>query len=163
MIIISAVPLGLSGIVIMFFFTNTYFSIQAAMGAIFLIGIGVSNSVLLLEFILKRIEMGTPFEVAIIEGAQARLRPIMMTALAAIMGLIPMAIGLGKGAEANVPLGRAVVGGQLIGVPLMLIMVPVLFYIFAPAKFRAHVAVNEHEHTHAEAEQVTLEGAEEIT
>ena len=163
MIIISAVPLGLSGIVIMFFFTNTYFSIQAAMGAIFLIGIGVSNSVLLLEFILKRIELGTPFEVAIIEGAQARLRPIMMTALAAIMGLIPMAIGLGKGAEANVPLGRAVVGGQLIGVPLMLIMVPVLFYIFAPAKFRAHVAVNEHEHTHAEAEQVTLEGAEEIT
>jgi multidrug efflux pump subunit AcrB len=145
LIIVSAVPLGISGIILMFYLTNTYFSIQAAMGAIFLIGIGVSNSVLLLEFILKRIEMGAPFEVAIIEGAQARLRPIMMTALAAIMGLIPMAIGMGKGSEANVPLGRAVVGGQLVGVPLMLLMVPVLFYIFAPAKYRQHSAVTQEE------------------
>jgi multidrug efflux pump subunit AcrB len=60
----------------------------------------------------------------------------MMTALAAVMGLVPMAIGLGKGSEANIPLGRAVVGGQLIGVPLMLILVPVLFAVLAPKEMK---------------------------
>jgi multidrug efflux pump subunit AcrB len=143
MIIISVVPLGISGIVVMFFLTDTYFSIQAAMGAIFLIGIGVANSVLLLEFILRRLEAGVPFETAIVEGAQARLRPILMTALAAVMGLIPMAVGLGKGSEANVPLGRAVVGGQIVGIPLMLLMVPVLFALFAPKKYREPASPTE--------------------
>jgi len=136
LIIISAVPLGMTGLVLLFWLTNTYFSIQAAIGAIFLIGIAVANSVLLVEFILQRLHDGAEFEQAIIEGAQARLRPIMMTALAAVMGLVPMAIGLGKGSEANIPLGRAVVGGQLIGVPLMLILVPVLFSILAPKEFK---------------------------
>ena len=132
LIIISAVPLGMTGLVFFFWLTQTNFSIQAAIGAIFLIGIAVANSVLLVEFIVHRQQNGAGLEQAIIEGAQARLRPILMTALAAIMGLIPMAIGLGKGAEANIPLGRGVVGGQLIGVPLMLILVPVLFSILAP-------------------------------
>jgi multidrug efflux pump subunit AcrB len=136
LIIISAVPLGMTGLVALFWLTNTYFSIQAAIGAIFLIGIAVANSVLLVEFILHRAREGVTLEVAIIEGAQARLRPIMMTALAAVMGLVPMAIGLGKGSEANIPLGRAVVGGQLIGVPLMLILVPVLFSILAPKELK---------------------------
>lgn len=136
LIIISAVPLGMTGLVLLFWLTNTYFSIQAAIGAIFLIGIAVANSVLLVEFILHRVHEGAEFEKAIIEGAQARLRPIMMTALAAVMGLVPMAIGLGKGSEANIPLGRAVVGGQLIGVPLMLILVPVLFSILAPKELK---------------------------
>ena len=135
LIIISAVPLGVCGLIVSFYITNTYFSIQAAIGAIFLIGIGVSNSVLLVEFILKRVNQGAVLKTAIIEGAQARFRPIIMTALAAIMGLVPMAIGLGKGSEANIPLGRAVVGGELIGVPLILIVVPILFYVFVPKKY----------------------------
>lgn len=136
LIIISAVPLGMTGLVLLFWLTNTYFSIQAAIGAIFLIGIAVANSVLLVEFILHRLHEGAAFEAAIVEGCQARLRPIMMTALAAVMGLVPMAIGLGKGSEANIPLGRAVVGGQLIGVPLMLILVPVLFAVLAPKEMK---------------------------
>lgn len=136
LVIISAVPLGMTGLVFFFWLTNTYFSIQAAIGAIFLIGIAVANSVLLVEFILQRAKQGAGFETAIVEGAQARLRPILMTALAAVMGLVPMAIGLGKGSEANVPLGRAVVGGQLIGVPLMLILVPVLFSLLAPKEIK---------------------------
>jgi multidrug efflux pump subunit AcrB len=136
LIIISAVPLGMTGLIFLFWLTNTYFSIQAAIGAIFLIGIAVANSVLLVEFILHRIKDGAGFEQGIIEGAQARLRPIMMTALAAVMGLVPMAIGLGKGSEANIPLGRAVVGGQLVGVPLMLILVPVLFSLLAPKELK---------------------------
>src|SRR5262249_17047553 len=130
----SAVPLGMTGLIFLFWLTNTYFSIQAAIGAIFLIGIAVANSVLLVEFIVHRMHDGVPETEAIIQGAQARLRPILMTALAAIMGLVPMAIGLGKGAEANIPLGRAVVGGQLIGVPLMLLLVPVLFAALSPSK-----------------------------
>ena len=136
LIIVSAVPLGMTGLIFLFWLTNTYFSIQAAIGAIFLIGIAVANSVLLVEFIIHRIKDGTEFETAIVEGARARLRPILMTALAAIMGLVPMAIGLGKGAEANIPLGRAVVGGQLIGVPLMLLLVPILFGILAPKEMK---------------------------
>lgn len=136
LVIISAVPLGMTGLIFLFWMTNTYFSIQAAIGAIFLIGIAVANSVLLVEFIVHRLKDGEEFNAAIIEGARARLRPIMMTGLAAIMGLVPMAIGLGKGSEANIPLGRAVVGGQLIGVPLMLILVPVLFSILAPKEMR---------------------------
>jgi multidrug efflux pump subunit AcrB len=136
LVIISAVPLGMTGLVFFFWLTNTFFSIQAAIGAIFLIGIAVANSVLLVEFIIHRGKQGAPLETAIVEGAQARLRPILMTALAAVMGLVPMAIGLGKGAEANVPLGRAVVGGQLIGVPLMLLLVPVLFSLLAPKEMK---------------------------
>lgn len=136
LIIISAVPLGMTGLIFLFWLTNTYFSIQAAIGAIFLIGIAVANSVLLVEFILHRLKDGAGFHQAIIEGSQARLRPIMMTALAAVMGLVPMAIGLGKGSEANIPLGRAVVGGQLIGTPLMLLLVPILFAILAPKELK---------------------------
>jgi multidrug efflux pump subunit AcrB len=143
LVIVSAVPLGITGLIALFWLTNTYFSIQAAIGAIFLIGIAVANSVLLVEFILHRQASGIPKERAVVEGAMARLRPILMTALAAVMGLLPMAIGLGKGSEANIPLGRAVVGGQLIGVPLMLVLVPVLYAMIAPENMST-----ESEHVH---------------
>lgn len=126
-IIMISVPLGLIGIVLMFVLTKTYFSVQAAIGAIFMIGIAVANGVLLIEFIAHHTRENSHFESGIIAGAQARLRPILMTSLAAILGLVPMAIGYGHGAEANIPLGRAVIGGQLFSTLLTLFIVPIIY------------------------------------
>jgi multidrug efflux pump subunit AcrB len=127
LVMMTAVPLGLVGVVVMLFVTRTYFSIQAAIGAIFMIGIAVANGVLLIEFIQHHLSQQKNLEAAIINGACARLRPIVMTSMASVLGLVPMAIGLGHGAEANIPLGRAVIGGQLVATALTLFVVPVLF------------------------------------
>lgn len=132
LIIMISVPLGLVGIVFMLVATHTYFSIQAAIGAIFMIGIAVANGVLLIEFILHHARNPGDLNTNIVAGAKERLRPILMTSLAAILGLIPMAIGLGHGSEANIPLGRAVIGGQFFAALLTLFVVPVLFRCLAP-------------------------------
>ena len=129
LVIMAVVPMGLVGIVVMLAVTKTYFSIQAAIGAIFMIGIAVANGVLLVEFIIQKLNAGEPVEQAIVQGAMARLRPILMTSLASMLGLIPMAIGLGHGAEANIPLGRAVIGGQLLSTFLTLFIVPIIFLL----------------------------------
>lgn len=126
-IIMTAVPLGLIGIILMLLVTHTYFSIQAAIGAIFMIGIAVANGVLLIEFITHHTKQNDQFDNAIIVGAKARLRPIIMTSLAAILGLVPMAIGVGHGAEANIPLGRAVIGGVIFSTLSSLFIVPILY------------------------------------
>lgn len=130
LIIMATVPLGLVGIVLMLLLTNTYFSIQAAIGAIFMIGIAVANGVLLIEFIIHHGKQHEQMNHGIVAGAKARLRPIVMTSFAAILGLVPMAIGLGHGSEANIPLGRAVIGGQLVSMFLTLFVVPVLYRSF---------------------------------
>ncbi|MDR3491395.1 MAG: efflux RND transporter permease subunit [Gammaproteobacteria bacterium] len=127
LIIMTSVPLGLVGIVFMLIVTHTYFSIQAAIGAIFMIGIAVANGVLLIEFMTHHTKLHGHIDQGIVSGAKARLRPILMTSLAAILGLVPMAIGLGHGAEANIPLGRAVIGGQLLSTLLTLFVVPILY------------------------------------
>lgn len=127
LIIMASVPLGLVGIVFTLLLTNTYFSIQAAIGAIFMIGIAVANGVLLIEFITHHTRQTGYLNRGIIAGAKVRLRPILMTSLAAILGLVPMAIGIGYGSEANIPLGRAVIGGQLLSMMLTLFVVPVLY------------------------------------
>ncbi|EPG74231.1 RND transporter, Hydrophobe/Amphiphile Efflux-1 (HAE1)/Heavy Metal Efflux (HME) family, permease protein [Leptospira fainei serovar Hurstbridge str. BUT 6] len=127
-IMMLTVPLGMVGIVLMFSITGTYYSLQAGIGTIFLIGIAVSNGVLLIEFILHKIEHDKMnLDEGIIAGAKARLRPIMMTSLASMLGLTPMAIGFGKGAEANIPLGRAVIGGQFLATLLTLFVLPTVF------------------------------------
>ncbi|MGZ3745222.1 MAG: efflux RND transporter permease subunit, partial [Pseudobdellovibrionaceae bacterium] len=133
-IVMSTVPLGAVGIIIMLVLTKTYFSIQAAIGGIFMIGIAVANGVLLIEFILHNVtekKSSDPLvvEAAIIDASRIRLRPIMMTSLASILGLVPMAIGFGHGSEANIPLGRAVIGGQMLSTLLTLFLVPCLFQI----------------------------------
>jgi multidrug efflux pump subunit AcrB len=126
LIMMMAVPLGIVGVILMLAATRTYFSIQAAIGAIFMIGIAVANGVLLIEFIQHHLgDHGV--KDAILHGASARLRPILMTALASVLGLVPMAVGMGHGSEANIPLGRAVIGGQLLSTALTLFVVPVLF------------------------------------
>ncbi|HEV8716544.1 MAG TPA: efflux RND transporter permease subunit, partial [Candidatus Binatia bacterium] len=99
------------------------------MGVIFMVGIAVSNSVLLVEFANRLREEGRPLGEALTEAAAIRLRPILMTSLAAVLGLLPMAIGLGHGSEANVPLARAVVGGLSVSTLLTLFVVPVLYRV----------------------------------
>ena len=97
--------MGMVGVVVIMAVWPTYFSIQAAIGCIFVIGVAVSQGVLLIEYILECSQHETDVDKAIITGAMARLRPITMTSLASILGLLPMAFGMGQGAEANIPLG----------------------------------------------------------
>jgi multidrug efflux pump subunit AcrB len=147
-IVMATVPVGVVGIITMLFLTNTYFSIQAAIGAIFMIGIAVANGVLLIEFIIHTVhEHGQGSEAtklsAIVDASKLRLRPIMMTSLASMLGLVPMAIGLGHGSEANIPLGRAVIGGQLLSTFLTLFLVPTLFNLWVKAKSASSHSVSE--------------------
>lgn len=109
--------------------SNTYFSIQAAIGAIFMIGIAVANGVLLIEFMTHHVKANNRLNFGIVSGAKSRFRPIIMTSLASILGIIPMAIGVGHGSETNIPLGRAVIGGQLLSTLLTLFVVPILYRI----------------------------------
>jgi multidrug efflux pump subunit AcrB len=129
-IIMFTVPLGLIGVLAMLYATNTTLNVQSEMGVIFLVGIVVSNGVLLVDFANKQRRQGASIHKAITTAATIRFRPILMTFLATFLDLVPMAIGLGKGSEANVPLARAVVGGLLTSTLLTLIVVPILFTLF---------------------------------
>jgi multidrug efflux pump subunit AcrB len=126
-IIMTTVPMGMVGVIIIMSLWKTYFSIQAAIGCIFVIGVAVSHGVLLVEYILECSKHEPDVDKAIVTGAMARLRPITMTSLASILGLLPMAFGMGQGAEANIPLGRAVIGGQILSTLLNFYLVPCLF------------------------------------
>lgn len=128
-IILAAVPLGLVGVVGALGLTHTAFSIPAFLGTVFMIGIVVSNSILIVEFANRKRLEGLSGGAAVVEAAAIRLRPILMTALATILGLLPMALGLGEGAEVNVPLARAIIGGALASTLLSLVVVPCLYRI----------------------------------
>jgi CzcA family heavy metal efflux pump len=127
LIIMFAVPLGLIGVLLMLFLTHTTLNVQSSMGVIFMVGIVVSNGVLLVDFANKQRKLGATVHEAITTAAAIRFRPILMTFLATFLDLVPMAIGLGRGSEANVPLARAVVGGLLTSTFLTLIVVPILY------------------------------------
>jgi multidrug efflux pump subunit AcrB len=126
-IIMFTVPLGLIGVLAMLFLTHTTLNVQSEMGVIFLVGIAVNNGVLLVEFANKQRKLGADVHKAIATAAAIRFRPILMTFLATFLDLIPMAVGMGKGSEANVPLARAVVGGLLTSTCLTLFVVPILY------------------------------------
>jgi multidrug efflux pump subunit AcrB len=132
LIIMFTVPLGLIGVLTMLFVTGTTLNVQSEMGVIFLVGIVVSNGVLLVDFANRQRRLGATAPEAIMTAAAIRFRPILMTFLATFLDLIPMAIGLGKGSEANVPLARAVVGGLLTSTFLTLIVVPILYTWMMP-------------------------------
>jgi CzcA family heavy metal efflux pump len=129
-VVMFAVPLGLIGVVAILLLTGSTLNVQSFMGIIFMVGIAVSNSVLLVEFSNRLLAKGHDPEQASVEAASIRLRPIVMTSLAAILGLLPMAIGFGHGSEANIPLARAVVGGLSVSTVLTLFVVPILYRIF---------------------------------
>jgi CzcA family heavy metal efflux pump len=126
-IIITALPAALAGIVLFLFFTHTTLSVPALMGAIMCMGVATANSILVVTFAKERLhEHGDSVRAAIDAGA-TRFRPVIMTALAMIIGMVPMALGLGEGGEENAPLGRAVIGGLLFATVATLIFVPAVF------------------------------------
>jgi multidrug efflux pump subunit AcrB len=126
-IIITALPAALAGIVGFLFITHTTLSVPALMGAIMCMGVATANSILVVSFAKERLlHHGDPMEAAI-EAGFTRFRPVLMTALAMIIGMIPMSLGLGDGGEQNAPLGRAVIGGLLCATVATLIFVPAVF------------------------------------
>jgi multidrug efflux pump subunit AcrB len=147
-VIITALPAALAGIVWTLFATQTTLSVPALTGAIMCMGVATANSVLVISFARERLsELGDPVTAAI-EAGFVRFRPVLMTALAMIIGMAPMALGLGEGGEQNAPLGRAVVGGLVFATMATLMFVPVVFSILhkregrvtAPAIGAPHVA-----------------------
>jgi multidrug efflux pump subunit AcrB len=126
-VIITALPAALAGIVWMLFATETTLSVPALTGAIMCMGVATANSVLVISFAKERYEeLGDPIAAAI-EAGFVRIRPVLMTALAMIIGMLPMALGLGEGGEQNAPLGRAVIGGLIFATVATLMFVPVVF------------------------------------
>jgi multidrug efflux pump subunit AcrB len=126
-IIITALPAALAGIAWMLFFTETTLSVPALMGAIMTMGVATANSILLVSFARERLAAGCDALTAAYEAGATRIRPVMMTALAMIIGMIPMALGMGDGGEQNAPLGRAVIGGLLFATFSTLLFVPSVF------------------------------------
>ncbi|HEY4958515.1 MAG TPA: efflux RND transporter permease subunit [Caldimonas sp.] len=126
-IIVAALPAALAGIAWMLFISGTTLSVPALTGAIMTMGVATANSILLVSFARQRQQEGAPPMVAVLDAGATRIRPVLMTALAMIIGMIPMALGIGEGAEQNAPLGRAVIGGLLFATVSTLLFVPVVF------------------------------------
>ncbi len=126
-VILMALPAAIAGIIWLLFVTGTTVSVPALTGAIMCMGVATSNSILLISFSKERLEEGkTPWEAAL-EAGYTRFRPVLMTALAMVIGMLPMSLGLGEGGEQNAPLGRAVIGGLLFATVATLFFVPVFF------------------------------------
>ncbi|MBX3216431.1 MAG: efflux RND transporter permease subunit [Labilithrix sp.] len=127
LVIMFSVPLGVSGVFAMLAATNTTLSVNSAMGIIMMVGIVVSNGVLLVDFanVLRR--RGAPLMEATVLAAKTRLRPILMTTIATVAGLVPMALGIGEGSETNLPLARAVIGGLTVSTVFTLFLIPSLY------------------------------------
>jgi len=126
-IIITALPGALAGIVWMLLVTGTTLSVPALTGAIMCMGVATANSILLVSFARERMDAGATAEQAALEAGFTRFRPVLMTALAMIIGMLPMALGLGEGGEQNAPLGRAVIGGLVFATVATLFFVPAVF------------------------------------
>jgi len=126
-IIITALPGALAGICWMLFLTRTTLNVPSLMGAIMSIGVATANSVLVITFANERLADTKDAFRSALDAGSTRLRPVMMTALAMIIGMVPMALGLGEGGEQNAPLGRAVIGGLLFATIATLFFVPVVF------------------------------------
>jgi multidrug efflux pump subunit AcrB len=126
-VIIAALPAALAGIAWMLFITGTTLSVPALTGAIMTVGVATANSILLVDFARERRAENVPVLTAALEAGATRIRPVLMTALAMIIGMIPMALGVGEGGEQNAPLGRAVIGGLLFATVSTLFFVPVVY------------------------------------
>lgn len=129
LVIMFSVPLGISGVAAMLYVTHTTLSVNSAMGIIMMVGIVVSNGVLLVDFANVLRSRGKPLIEATVEAARTRLRPILMTTIATIVGLVPMALGIGEGSETNLPLARAVIGGLTVSTFFTLFLIPSLYTV----------------------------------
>jgi HAE1 family hydrophobic/amphiphilic exporter-1 len=130
LIIMFAVPMGLIGVIWTLWLTGTTLNIESFMGIIVMVGIVVSNSILLVDFANERRRQGQELRQAALESARIRMRPILMTALATVAGLMPIAMKLGEGSEASAPLARAAVGGLIVSTGLTLFLVPCIYEFF---------------------------------
>jgi multidrug efflux pump subunit AcrB len=147
-VIITALPAALAGIVWMLFTTHTTMSVPALTGAIMCMGVATANSVLVISFARERYEeLGDPVAAAI-EAGFVRIRPVLMTALAMIIGMLPMSLGLGEGGEANAPLGRAVIGGLMFSTVATLMFVPVVFSMLHKKQDAKAAVPSERENVH---------------
>ncbi len=129
LLILLAVPPGIIGVLLVLAFTETTLNVMSLMGVVMMSGIVVSNSILIVEFTHRLMEDGFPLREAVQTSCRVRLRPILMTSLATIIGLIPMALKLGTGSEAYAPLARAIIGGLMTSLVLTLFIVPSAFYL----------------------------------
>jgi multidrug efflux pump subunit AcrB len=128
-IILLALPPAISGVLIVLVATDTTLNVMSLMGVVMLAGIAMSNSILIVEFAHQLRNEGRAVGEAIIESCRVRLRPILMTSLATIIGLMPMAMKLGEGSESYAPLARALIGGLLVSVVLTVFLVPAGFFL----------------------------------
>jgi CzcA family heavy metal efflux pump len=142
-IIITALPAAMAGIVLVLFFTHTTLSVPALMGALMCVGVGTANSILVVSFARERLSVHGDALRAATEAGKTRFRPVIMTALAMIIGMVPMALGLGDGGEQNAPLGRAVIGGLLCATVATLVFVPSVFALFYDKKEKALLSLHE--------------------
>jgi hydrophobe/amphiphile efflux-1 (HAE1) family protein len=130
LVIMFSVPLGISGVFIALYLTGTKLSVNSFMGIIMMIGIVVSNGVLLVAYANQLRERGRSLHDATVEAGRTRLRPILMTTIATVFGLLPMALGIAEGSETNLPLARAVIGGLTVSTFFTLFLIPALYTVF---------------------------------
>jgi hydrophobe/amphiphile efflux-1 (HAE1) family protein len=151
LVIMFSVPMGISGVLVMLFFTGTTLSVNSFMGIIMMVGIVVSNGVLLVDFANTLRARGNDLMEATVEAGRTRLRPILMTTIATIVGLLPMAFGFGEGSETNLPLARAVIGGLAVSTVFTLFLIPSLYTLldrFSKRKFEDPAQVDAPGGTH---------------
>ncbi len=129
LLILLAVPPGLAGVVLALLVTGTTLNVQSLMGVLMMVGMVVSNSILIVEFTHQLEHQGVPLLDAVVDACRIRLRPILMTSLATVFGLLPMALKLGTGSEAYAPLARAIIGGLLVSVVLTVFVVPAAYLL----------------------------------
>ena len=152
-IIMFSVPMGFPGVILILFLTDTTLSTTSLMGIIMMFGIVVSNGVLLVDYTNVLRQRGEPLHRAVVTAARTRLRPILMTSLATVFGLLPMAIGLGTGGETNAPLARAVVGGLSVSTLLTLFLIPTMYAILEE-RFPRKLDMETQDHQQPQAHEV---------
>jgi len=150
-IILTALPAAMAGIVLFLFFSHTTLSVPALMGALMCVGVATANSILVVSFAKERLHIHGDAATAAIEAGNTRFRPVIMTALAMMIGMVPMALGLGDGGEQNAPLGRAVIGGLLCATVATLVFVPSVFALFHRRKPNDSLDLSEGPQDHAHA------------
>ena len=128
-VILLAVPPGVAGVMLTLLLTGSSLNIMSLMGLLMMTGMAVSNSILIVEFVGKQREEGKPLKLALVEACRFRLRPIMMTTLATVLGIIPMSLGLEAGSEQYAPLARALLGGVLVSAVVSVFLVPTVYYL----------------------------------
>jgi multidrug efflux pump subunit AcrB len=143
-IIISALPASLAGIAWFLFVTRTTLSVPALIGSIMCVGVGTANSILVVSFAKEQMAEGKGAVEAALQAGFTRFRPVLMTALAMIIGMVPMALGLGEGGEQNAPLGRAVIGGLLFATGATLFFVPIFFSVVHSRRLRSALNAPKH-------------------